>query len=137
MAGAVTDGSTARTGDQNPRFQREHQSAALGRDEPSGEPRHPCAFLDMSYETAFRENEIDEAVPPNLTTEDLDDLGVVIAGTDEYCCRRWRGLLLRPSSPPSGSRRCPRSNRDRPSLSGQTPPSAPKSRRFRRAAGIR
>ena len=28
------------------------------------------------YEAAFRENEIDEAVPPNLTAEDLKDLGV-------------------------------------------------------------
>ena len=32
------------------------------------------------YEAAFRENEIDEAVPPNLTAEDLKDLGVGIVG---------------------------------------------------------
>ena len=129
---------------QNPRFQPEHQSAASGRDEPIARASPPLHFsghvappggscgrlpgnptMDLGdwprslglgrYGTAFRENEIDEAVPPNLTTEDLDDLGVVIAGTDENCCRRWRGSLLRPSSPPSGSRRCPRRNRDRPS----------------------
>jgi SAM domain (Sterile alpha motif) len=32
------------------------------------------------YEGAFRENEIDETVLPNLTAEDLKDLGVGIAG---------------------------------------------------------
>jgi hypothetical protein len=32
------------------------------------------------YEAAFRENEITEKVLPNLTAEDLKDLGVVIVG---------------------------------------------------------
>jgi hypothetical protein len=32
------------------------------------------------YETAFRENEIDETVLPNLTAEDLKDLGVSLVG---------------------------------------------------------
>ena len=32
------------------------------------------------YEGAFRENEIDETVLPNLTAEDLKDLGVSIVG---------------------------------------------------------
>jgi len=32
------------------------------------------------YEQAFRDNEIDEAVLPNLTAEDLKDLGVSIVG---------------------------------------------------------
>jgi hypothetical protein len=32
------------------------------------------------YEAVFRENEIDETVLPNLTTEDLKDLGVSIVG---------------------------------------------------------
>jgi class 3 adenylate cyclase len=32
------------------------------------------------YEAAFRENEIDETVLPNLTAEDLKDLGVYIVG---------------------------------------------------------
>src|SRR5947208_16101282 len=32
------------------------------------------------YETAFRDNEIDDTVLPNLTAEDLKDLGVGIVG---------------------------------------------------------
>jgi len=32
------------------------------------------------YEAAFRENEIDQMVLPNLTAEDLKDLGVAIVG---------------------------------------------------------
>jgi hypothetical protein len=32
------------------------------------------------YEAAFRENEIDNTVLPNLTAEDLKDLGVSIVG---------------------------------------------------------
>ena len=32
------------------------------------------------YEAAFRENEIDQTVLPNLTAEDLKDLGVGIVG---------------------------------------------------------
>ena len=32
------------------------------------------------YEAAFRENEIDATVLPNLTTEDLKDLGVGLVG---------------------------------------------------------
>src|SRR5215831_4300575 len=32
------------------------------------------------YEAAFRENEIDDTVLPNLTAEDLRDLGVSIVG---------------------------------------------------------
>ena len=32
------------------------------------------------YEAAFRDNEIDETVVPNLTAEDLKDLGVSIVG---------------------------------------------------------
>src|SRR3954469_9461943 len=32
------------------------------------------------YEAAFRENEIDDAILPNLTAEDLKDLGVAVVG---------------------------------------------------------
>ncbi len=32
------------------------------------------------YEAAFRDNEINEKVLPNLTAEDLKDIGVVIVG---------------------------------------------------------
>jgi hypothetical protein len=33
------------------------------------------------YEAAFRDNEIDETVLPNLTAEDLKDLGSRLSGT--------------------------------------------------------
>ena len=39
------------------------------------------------YEAAFRENEIDDTVLPNLTAEDLRDLGVSIVG---HRRRRYR-----------------------------------------------
>src|SRR5215475_440225 len=43
-----------------------------------------AAWLDSlglgQYEQAFRENEIDERVLPNLTAEDLKDLGVKLVG---------------------------------------------------------
>jgi hypothetical protein len=32
------------------------------------------------YETSFRENNIDESVLPNLTAEDLKDLGIATVG---------------------------------------------------------
>ena len=32
------------------------------------------------YEAVFRENEIDETVLPNLTAEDLEDLGITALG---------------------------------------------------------
>jgi len=32
------------------------------------------------YETAFRENKVNEAVLPKLTTEDLKDLGMAAVG---------------------------------------------------------
>src|SRR4051794_23585831 len=35
-----------------------------------------CEGLASNYEPAFRKNEIDDAVLPNLTAEDLKDLGV-------------------------------------------------------------
>jgi len=42
------------------------------------------------YEAAFRENEISEKVLPNLTAEDLKDLGVGIVGNPgcswSHCC---------------------------------------------------
>ena len=37
------------------------------------------------YEAAFRENEIDETVLPNLTAEDLKELGVALSVTVVYC----------------------------------------------------
>src|SRR3954451_5964727 len=52
------------------------------------------------YEAAFRDNEIDDAVLPNLTAEDLKDLGVSLVGHR----RKMLGAIgiLRPeaSAPP-------------------------------------
>ena len=42
------------------------------------------------YEAAFRDNEIDETVVPNLTAEDLKDLGVSIVGHRRKPPRRYR-----------------------------------------------
>jgi hypothetical protein len=39
-----------------------------------------------NYEAVFRENKIDETVLPNLTADDLKELGVIVAG-------HWRKLL--------------------------------------------
>ena len=40
-----------------------------------------CGASDSGkYEAAFRENEINEKVLPNLTAEDLKDMGVSIVG---------------------------------------------------------
>ena len=53
------------------------------------------------YEAAFRENEIDETLLPNLTAEDLKDLGVGIVGqrrklldaiADLTRCGRWKAF---------------------------------------------
>ena len=76
------------------------------------------------YEAAFRKNQIDETVLPNLTAEDLKDLGVAALGivvscsTPSRCCAVMRATqsaaclkhLRHPYSPP------------------KTPPSAAKSR---------
>jgi hypothetical protein len=42
------------------------------------------------YEAAFRENEIDGAVLPDLTAEDLKDLGVSIVGDRRKILARYR-----------------------------------------------
>jgi class 3 adenylate cyclase len=34
----------------------------------------------QQYETAFRENDIDETLLPSLTAQDLKDIGVVVVG---------------------------------------------------------
>jgi hypothetical protein len=60
------------------------------------------------YEAAFRENEIDDAVLPNLTAEDLKDLGVGIVGHRRKLLDAITALRANsdpaaspPSSPPS------------------------------------
>ena len=42
------------------------------------------------YEAAFRDNEIDETVLPNLTAEDLKELGVTALGTSPQAARCHR-----------------------------------------------
>jgi hypothetical protein len=46
------------------------------------------------YEPTFRENAIDSAVLPNLTNEDLKDLGVTLVGPASVA-RRDRGAARR------------------------------------------
>ena len=58
------------------------------------------------YETVFRENEIDEAVLPSLTAEDLKELGVagamrsLLAATEQNL-RKLARLIPRPSPHPA------------------------------------
>ena len=55
------------------------------------------------YETAFRENEIDETVLPSLTAEDLKELGVAALGHR----RKLLGAIaaLHPAKPPRPTQR--------------------------------
>src|SRR3974390_116563 len=55
------------------------------------------------YEPAFRDNEIDETVLPNLTAEDLKDLGVSVVGhrrklLDAIAALRTEAAAKAPSS---------------------------------------
>ena len=74
------------------------------------------------YEAAFRENEIDETVLPNLTAEDLKDLGVNALG--------HRRMLLDAIAALRGDTRsaATRSSSDSRQALQRTPPSAAKSR---------
>jgi hypothetical protein len=63
------------------------------------------------YEAAFRENEIDDTVLPNLTAEDLKDLGVSIVG--------HRRKLLDAIATGNQKRRQPHQNPSRSQLSQQ------------------
>ena len=51
------------------------------------------------YEAAFRENEIDDAVLPSLTAEDLKDLGVSIVGHRRKLLDAIAGLRAEASAP--------------------------------------
>ena len=66
-----------------------------------------------TYEAAFRENEIDDAVLLNLTAEDLKDLGVVIVGHRRKLLDAIAALRTEPSTA------------TRPVASPSTPPSSP------------
>jgi hypothetical protein len=46
------------------------------------------------YEAAFRENEIDDTVLPDLTAEDLNELGVQRSGTAVSCWLRLRRCVM-------------------------------------------
>ena len=67
------------------------------------------------YEAAFRENEIDDAILPTLTAEDLKDLGVDIVGHRRKLLNAI--ALLRPAesrkpSPPEANSTFPKSSQD-------------------------
>jgi class 3 adenylate cyclase/predicted ATPase len=55
------------------------------------------------YEAAFRENEIDETVLPNLTAEDLKDLGVGIVGHRRKLFDAIASLPADPSATPAAT----------------------------------
>ena len=52
------------------------------------------------YEAAFRDNEIDGEVLPNLTAEDLKDLGVAIVGHRRKLLLAIGALSAAPAAPP-------------------------------------
>jgi hypothetical protein len=54
------------------------------------------------YEVLFRENDIDETVLPNLTAEDLKELGIASLGTAASC-----SMLLLPCAAMRAARRPP------------------------------
>jgi hypothetical protein len=60
------------------------------------------------YEAAFRENEINEKVLPNLTAEDLKDMGVALAtaaccSTPSLPCASWERKSAARRSPLNNS----------------------------------
>src|SRR5262252_10940152 len=52
------------------------------------------------YEAAFRENAIDEKLLPNLTAEDLKDLGVILVGHRRRLLDAIAALRAEPVAPP-------------------------------------
>ena len=48
------------------------------------------AWASEEYEVLFRENDIDETVLPNLTAEDLKELGVASLGHRRIAARSYR-----------------------------------------------
>jgi SAM domain (Sterile alpha motif) len=72
------------------------------------------------YEAAFRENEIDEAVLPNLTAEDLKELGVTALG---HRRRLLDASLLCVAT--RAARRCPLTQRPRQALQPPFPKTVP------------
>ena len=69
------------------------------------------------YEAAFRENEITEKVLPNLTAEDLKELGVVIVGHRRMllgAIETLRADASAKASPPAAT--CQRASAESPEL---------------------
>jgi hypothetical protein len=58
--------------------QKETAAGVVGRSDRRPSPER-CFGLEQ-YATSFRENNIDESVLPNLTAEDLKDLGIATVG---------------------------------------------------------
>src|SRR5262245_62833956 len=54
------------------------------------------------YEAAFHENEFDDTVLPNLTAEDLKDLGVGLVGHRRKLLDAIAALRAEAATPPSG-----------------------------------
>jgi SAM domain (Sterile alpha motif) len=77
------------------------------------------------YEATFRENEISEKVLPNLTAEDLKDLGVGMVGHRRMLLDAIAALRA-PASAPTHQRRYPMLPRQ-PTKPPMTPPSAARS----------
>jgi hypothetical protein len=78
------------------------------------------------YEAAFRENEIDQAVLPNLTAEDLKDLGVGIVGHRRKLLDAIGALRTDASAKPTSADAATTSGA--PSFPPKSAPSAGKSR---------
>ena len=79
-----------------------------GRDASAGgrtwTSRPGCASLGLEhYEQAFRDNDVDAEVLPELTDDDLRELGVCRSATAASCSRRSRAPARRP--PAAGRRR--------------------------------
>ena len=74
------------------------------------------------YEIAFRENEIDWAVLPKLTADDLKDIGVTAVGHRRKLLEPLPSLALLPQRPPRaairGLPRMPQREGHRPRQSG-------------------
>src|ERR1700730_11407241 len=64
------------------------------------------------YEAAFRENEIDDTVLPNLTAEDLKDLGISIVGHRRKLLDAIAALRANKTTPPAAAPTIVRSPKD-------------------------
>jgi hypothetical protein len=58
------------------------------------------------YEATFRENEIDDAVLPGLTAEDLKDLGITIVGHRRKLLYAIAGLRPEAKATPVDAQKC-------------------------------